>query len=111
MHPAAVRTSPHHVSDLKLGRRPIFIPHPVSAGIYRHGVFLRDREILRIRCEHIIIVGHLHTIEQHHIFQFRGIAHHRLFSDNGIAADERTVTHFRFLVDDGGMWKWAATAF
>ncbi len=51
---------------------------------------------------HIVVMGHLHLVEQHHILQFRGIPYHRSFSNDGIAPDKGTVPDFRLLVNDKG---------
>ena len=47
---------------------------------------------------YIIVVGHLHLVEENHILQLRGISHHRSFSHNGIAPHKGTVTDFSILI-------------
>ena len=59
------------------------------------------RFITQDRISHIIVMRHLHLIEQDHIFQLRGIAHHSAFPHQGVAADESAVAYFRILSDDG----------
>ncbi len=49
---------------------------------------------------HIVVMGHLHFVEQDNVFQLRGIAYHGPFSHDGIAAHKRTVADFSILVYD-----------
>ena len=49
---------------------------------------------------HIVVMGHLHLIEENHVFQLCGIADHRSLSHDGAAPDKGTVAHLGFLIDD-----------
>ena len=47
-------------------------------------------------------MGNLYFIKQDHIFQLCGISNHCPLAHQGIAADKRTVSHFRAFPDDTG---------
>ena len=49
---------------------------------------------------HIVVMGHLHLIEENHVFQLCGIADHRSLSHDGAAPYKGTVAHLGILIDD-----------
>ena len=54
------------------------------------------------RVPHIIIVGGLHVVKEHHVLQLHGVAHHGVFAHDGAAPDEGAVAHLGPMVDDAG---------
>ncbi len=44
---------------------------------------------------HIVIMRHLYIVEQDHVFQLRGVAHHAVIANQRAAADEGTGAHLR----------------
>ena len=51
---------------------------------------------------HIVVVGGLHVVEQDHVFQLHGIAHHAVGPHQGRAPDKRTVAHLSLRPNDAG---------
>ena len=47
-------------------------------------------------------MGGLDVIEQDHVFQLHGVAHHAVCAHQSAAADEGAVAHLRFRPDDAG---------
>ena len=51
---------------------------------------------------HVVVVGHLDVVEQDHVFQLRGVAHHAVVAHQGVAPDEGAGTHLGLVADDAG---------
>ena len=51
---------------------------------------------------YIIIVGDLDIVEEDHVFQLYGVAHHAVFANQGAAPDESAVPDFCTGPDDAG---------
>ena len=54
------------------------------------------------RVPHIIVMGGLHVVKQHYVFQLHGVAHHGVLAHDGAAPDEGAVAHLCPMVDDAG---------
>ena len=51
---------------------------------------------------HVVVVGHLHPVEEDAVLQLGGVAHHATLPDEGRAADEGAMPNLGILPDDGG---------
>ena len=58
--------------------------------------------IAKDRIPHIVVMRHLHIVEQNHIFQLRGIAHHAVIANQCAAPDKGALTNLRPVADDAG---------
>ena len=68
---------------------------PVTPHIGGNGTGTHVGLVAQNAVTHVIVVGHLHIVEQNYIFQFRRVTHHAVFSDEGRAPDVSAVAHFR----------------
>ena len=100
-------TVPQHGTEfLKAGRDLFFsvlYHHQCLVGFYigGDGTGAHMCPVAQNGIAHIIVMGHLHPIEKHHVFQLCGVAHHGVLSHNGVAADEGAVADLRLFADDG----------
>ena len=51
---------------------------------------------------YIIIMGHLHVVEEDHVLQLGGVAHHAVVAHQGAAPDEGALAHLGAVADDAG---------
>ena len=58
--------------------------------------------IAKDRVTHVIIVGGLHIVKEHHVLQLHGVAHHGVLAHDGAAPDEGAVAHLGPMIDDAG---------
>ena len=58
--------------------------------------------IAKDRISHIVVMRHLHIVEQDHVFQLRGVAHHAVIAHQCAAPDKGALTNLRPVADDAG---------
>ena len=49
---------------------------------------------------HIVIMGHLHLVEKHHVFELCRVSHDSALSHDGVSPDKCTVAYFGIFPDD-----------
>ena len=58
--------------------------------------------IAKDRIPHIVVMRHLHIVEQDHVFQLRGVAHHAVIANQCAAPDKGALAHLRPMANDAG---------